>query len=159
MLGRTYTVVFGAVSVAAAQDFFELTPAANKPIEIVGITIDQTGTADVGDANEELLRVQIIRGFTTSGSGGTAPTPAALNSSVTAAAGFAAEVNNTTVATTGTTVTLYEGAFNVRTGLLLWFPEGLEPGCTATNTRIVVRTTAPADAITLSGTIFVRELA
>jgi len=155
--GRIYTVVFGAVSVSAAQDFFEISPADDKPVQLVGITIDQTGISDVGDAQEELLRWQVIRGYTTSGSGGSAPTPRPLAPN-DVAAGFAAEVNNTTVANTGTAVTLHEGAFNVRSGLIFWWPEGTEPGASQGNTTIVVRTVAPSDAITFSGTLYVREL-
>ncbi len=144
------------MSVSAAQDAFELTPADDKPIELVGITFDQTGVSDVGDAAEELLRWSIIRGFTTSGSGGSAPTPTPVKKS-DAAAGFTAEVNNTTLANTGTTTTIHESAFNVRAGERYFWPEGCEPEASQGNTTIVVRFAAPADAITLSGTLYVRE--
>lgn len=154
--GRIYTVVFGAVSCSAAQDFWEITPADDKPIELVGFTIDQTGVADVGDAAEEFIRWTVIRGYTSSGSGGSAPTPAPIKRGI-AAAGFASEVNNTTVANTGTAVTLHEGAFNVRGDYIFWWPEGTEPDCSQADTRIVIRIPAPADAITLSGTLYVRE--
>ena len=157
MLGRLYTVQFDNVSVSAAQDLFEITPADDKPLEIVGLFLSQTGVADVGDAAEECLPVQIIRGFTSSGSGGSAPTPAPVKR-VDAAAGFTAEVNNTTLATTGTTVTIHSDNFNVRVGYQNWWPEGTEPDASQANTTIVVRLTrAPADAITLSGTLYIRE--
>ena len=35
--GRTYSVIFSAVAVSAAQDLFELSPADDKPVEIVGL--------------------------------------------------------------------------------------------------------------------------
>ena len=155
--GRVYSVVFGAVSVSAAQDFFEISPADDKPVQLVGITFDQTGNSDVGDAAEEMLRWSVIRGHSTGGSGGSAPTPRPMAPN-DAAAGFAAEVNNTTVASAGTAVTLHEGAFNVRAGCIFWWPEGCEPAATQGNTTIVVRGVAPADAITLSGTLYVREM-
>lgn len=158
MIGRIYTVVFAAVSVSAAQDFFELTPADDKPIEIIGLSLCQTGNADVGDAAEECLRWSIIRGHTTSGSGGSAPTPRPVKRT-DAAAGFASEVNNTTIASAGTTVILHEDSFNVRVGQQIWWPPGTEPDASQGDTTIVVRlNSAPADAITLSGTIYVREL-
>ncbi len=158
MQGRVYTVVFGAVSVSAAQDLFELTPADDKPIEIIGLSLCQTGNSDVGDAAEECLRFSIIRGHTTSGSGGSAPTPGVLNPYDTAA-GFTAEVNNTTIASAGTTVVLHEDSFNVRAGYVNWWPERARPAASQANTTMVVRlNSAPADAITLSGTITVREL-
>lgn len=155
MSGRVYTVTFSAVSVAAAQDLFEVTPASNRPIEIVGIELGQT--SDFGDAQDEGLQISFVRGHTTSGSGGTAATPGAM-SPLDTAAGFAAEVNNTTIAATGTTVTLMTGVWNVRAGYINWFPEEARPSATSTNTTLVVRQTAPADAITMSGTLYVREL-
>lgn len=156
MIGRVYAVTFSAVAVSAAQDLFEITPADDKPVEIVGIELGQS--SDAGDAADELLQISIIRGHTTSGSGGSAPTPAPLNPNDTAA-GFTAEVNNTTVASTGTTTTLQTGCWNVRAGYINWFPEGMRPTASQGNTTIVVRQTAPADAITMSGTLYVRELA
>lgn len=156
MNGRTYAVTFSAVAVTAAQDLFEITPADDKPVEIVGIELGQS--SDAGDAMDELLQISIIRGHTTSGSGGSAPTPAPLGPNDTAA-GFTAEVNNTTTASTGTTVTLHTGCWNVRAGYINWFPEESRPQASQANTTIVVRQTAPADSITMSGTLYVRELA
>jgi len=157
MNGRIYTVNFAAVSVAAAQDFFELTPADDKPVEIVGLFLTQVGNSDVGDAAEEILRFSIVRGHTVSGSGGTAPTPVTVKFNDVAAA-FTAEVNNTTIANTGTTTVIHEDAFNVRAGYANWWPDGAEPYASQANTTMVVRlNTAPADAITLSGTLYVRE--
>ena len=158
MSGRMYTVNFAAVSLSAAQDLFELTPADDKPIEICGLFLSQTGVSDVGDAAEEMLRIEIIRGHTTSGSGGSAPTPVPVKPTAVAA-GFSAEVNNTTIAPSGTTTTVHEDAFNVRSGYQFWWPDGAEPGASQANTTLVVRMPgAPADAITVSGTLYVREL-
>ena len=47
----------------------------------------------------------------------------------------------------------------MRAGYINWFPEGVRPTAGQGNTTIVVRQTAPADSITLSGTLYVRELA
>jgi hypothetical protein len=154
--GRIATVVFSNVSISAAQDAFEITPADDKPIELVGVCFAQRGVADVGDAQEEMLGWTVIRGHTTSGSGGSAATPRPVKRSD--AVSFTAEVNNTTVASAGTGVTLHEDAFNVRAGLTFWWPEGTEPETSQGDTTIVVRFPAPADAITISGTLYVREL-
>jgi hypothetical protein len=155
MQGRVYTVVFDAVAVSAAQDLFELTAADDKPIEILRLHLFQS--SDVGDAASENLQLKIIRGNTTSGSGGTAPTPQPLGPHDTAA-GFTAEVNNTTVASTGTAVTLFAGGWNVQAGCDIWFAEGERPRAGQGNTLIRVTQTAPADALTMSGTLWVREL-
>lgn len=155
MQGRVYTVVFDAVSVTAAQDLFELTPADDKPIELVRLKLFQT--SDVGDAAAENLQLKVIRGNTTSGSGGTAPTPAPVSPGAPAA-GFTAEVNNTTVATSGTAVTLMADGWNIAVGCDIWFDDEERLGANQSNTLIRITQTAPADALTMSGTLWVREL-
>lgn len=151
-----YTVEFENVSVTASQDLFELTPAANKAIAVVGLELSQS--SDVGDAAEEILRYRVIRGLATSGSAGAAPTPVSLDPNGSAAS-FTAETNNTTVATAGTAVNLHSGTFNIRSGLFLWLPPECIWKCTNTQTLLVVRLmAAPADALSMSGTIYVHEL-
>lgn len=152
---RLYTVSFSAVTVSAAQDLFELTPADDKPVRLHGITVGQT--SDSGDAQDEQVQWTVIRGHATSGSGGAAATPQPVNSSIDTAAGFTAEVNNTTVASAGTGVTLHTGAFNVRAGLEYWWPPECRPGASQANTLLVVRVTVPVDALTMSGTLYVEE--
>lgn len=150
-----YTVVFGGVAVTAQQDLFEITPADDRPVEILGLFLSQT--TEAGDTAEEQLRYAIIRGHTTSGSGGSAPTPQLLEPRA-AAAGFTAEVNNTTIASAGTAVTLHDDSFNVRAGLALWFPPECTHAADQSNTTIVVRLlTTPADSITMNGTLYVME--
>ena len=156
MAGRIYTVEFEAVAVTAQVDLFELTPADDKPVEIVGLFLSQS--SDAGDAQDELLRYRVIRGHATSGSGGSAPTPRPLNPS-DATAGFTAETCNTTIASAGTPVNLHSDTFNVRAGLPLWLPERCEWGASQAGTTLVVRLmAAPADSLTMSGTLYVREL-
>ena len=146
-MARMYSVSFENVSVTAAQDFFEITPADDHPVILAGLTLDQI--SDVGDAAEEMLRFEVIRGHATSGSGGSAPTPRPMDPGDSAAS-FTAEVNNTTIASTGTAVVLHAGAFNIRSGLaLVWTPE-TTPVANKGNTPIVVRLmAAPADAVTM----------
>lgn len=155
-----YTVVFDNVTISAAQDLFEITPADDKPVAIAGLTLDNVGgTSDAGDAAEELLRLSIIRGFTASGSGGSSPTPQKVRRN-SGAAGFTAEVNNTTLANTGTTETPWNFGWNVRVPLREFLPEECWPDATQADTTIVVRlVTAPADALSVSGTLWVAELA
>ena len=153
-MARVYTVQFSGVATTAQTDLFEITPADDKPVDILGLFIGQT--TDVGDAQDENLQIQIIRGHTTSGSGGSAPTPAPVDP-IDTAAGFTAEVNNTTVASAGTAVTVHTDVWNGRAGYANWWIPGTEPRATQANTTIVVRMSAPADSITLSGTLYVRE--
>lgn len=156
-MGRMYAVSFEYVVVTAAVDFFELTPADDKPVAVHAIYLSQS--SDVGDVAEEMLRVQILRGHTTSGSGGSAATPAPLNSSADAAAGCAAETCNTTIASAGTAVALHAEAFNIRAGWQFIPTPEMRPGASQANTTIVVRLmAAPADALSMSGTLIFEEL-
>ncbi len=154
-MGRVYAIPFAAVAITAAQDLVEISPADDKPVELIGWHLGQT--SDAGDAQDEQLQLTVIRGHTTSGSGGSSATPAPLNPG-DAAASFAAEINNTTIAASGTTVTLFASAWNVRAGSDVWLPEDVRPRATQGNTTLVVRMSAPADSITASGVFWVREL-
>lgn len=159
MAGRVYTVVFENVSLAAAQDLFEITPADDKPITLLGLYLmDVGGTADAGDAQEEHLRLLIRRGHTVSGSGGSAPTPRPSRST-SSAAGFAAEVNNTTIANTGTTHDLHADGWNTRVPYVYIPTPETKLECSQADTTIVVRLlSTPADAFVASGTLYVEEL-
>jgi hypothetical protein len=107
-----------------------------------------------------MLRVAILRGHTTSGSGGSAATPAPLNSSADTAAGATAETNNTTIASAGTAVTLHAETFNIRAGWQYIPTPEMRPGASQANTTIVVRLmAAPADELRVSGTLIFEELA
>ena len=157
-MGRIYTVEFENRVVAnadATHDLFELTPATDQPIEIQGIFLSQS--TEVGDASEEQLRIQVIRGHATSGSGGAAATPRPTNPN-DAAAGFTAEVENTTVASTGTPVNLHSDTWNVRVPFSPPELPGWFWGCSAAETLIVVRLLSTVtDDITMSGTLYVWE--
>lgn len=154
-MARTYAVSFTEVATTAATDVFEIRPADDKPIEVIGLFLSQS--SEFGDAQAEVIPYRVIRGHSTSGSGGATPTPSPLDPSG-AAAGFSAETNNTTAAKEGTTVDLYAGAFNVAVGEALWLPEGAGWGAVQGNTSLVVRLASiPADSIDLSGTLYVKE--
>ncbi len=155
-MGRVYSVNFENMAVTKAQDFFEISPTDDKPVRLLGLFLSQS--TETGDAAEEMMRVEVVRGHSTGGSGGSAQTPVPIDPADTAA-GFAAEVNNTTIASAGTGLILHSEAFNVRSGLtMFWTPE-TAPKANQGNTTIVVRLMAnPADSVTLNGTLYVEEL-
>jgi hypothetical protein len=157
-VSRVYAVTFAATTVANASgdvDWFEVSPADDKPVEIVGMEINVT--SELGDATDEWIAFQILRGHTTSGSGGSAQTPIDLQLAGVAAA-FAAEVLNTTIASTTTPLICHSGAVNVRAGYINWWPEGCGPMASQANTTIVVRQMAAVtDDVTMTGTLYVRE--
>lgn len=125
-MGRIYSVTFqGTVTNAGGdQDLLELLPADDKPVKLRGFSLGQI--SEVGDAAEEGLRISVVRmtATVTSGSGGSTPTPTPMDSA-DSAAGFAVEVNNTTVATTsGSTLLVVELGWNIRSSPWdYWFPD------------------------------------
>lgn len=155
-MGRVYTVSFQGVAVTEDQDLIEISPADDHPIKILGVFLSQS--SEIGDAQEEMMSIEILRGYTTSGSGGSSKTPVPIDPG-DAAASFAAEANNTTIAADGTAVLLHAESFNVRSGLAhYWTPE-TAPKASQANTTIAIRLMAnPADSVTCDGTVYVEEL-
>lgn len=161
-LGRAYSITFIAVAVSAQQDFFYIKPAADKPVVLESLQLSNVGgAADAGDAQEELYDLEVIRlpATVTVGSGGTTPTPNPLQASDTAA-GFTARANDTTKATSSGTLQVHlADGWNVRIPYV-WMPPPEHRIIIANAQAVVVRlNTTPADAVTVSGTLVVRELA
>lgn len=152
-----YTVVFQAQTIAAASgdyDLFELDAAAGKPVEIVALKLGNK--SEVSDAQEEMLEYAIVRGNTTTGNG-TATTPRPLDPS-DGAASFTAKTVSSTPASVGTPLTLVADTFNIRAGLPEIYPEIMRPKTAEADLLCVRLITAVADDVTLSGTLWVREL-
>jgi len=148
-----FTATFAAVAVSAAQDLWEIVAPSTTPVALREIRLGQY--TDFGDAAAELLSIQIIRGYTTSGAAGAAVTPVNLRpwSRIAAAT---VERNNTTVAQDGTGAVLLADTFNVASGW--WYrPPAEEFIFLNPSQRLVVRMTAPADEITMTSTIVFEE--
>lgn len=161
MIRNLYTVSFAGVALAAAQDLFALVAHATSRIAICRVEVMQY--SDVGDAASEILAYTFKRGATVAGSGGTAPTPIPVKGHTgTRAAVTTARVNDTTQAGTGTIVTNLAGAFNIQAGLLYApkYDGNIDERYTVeAGVRWVVSLdSAPADAVTASGTITFEEL-
>lgn len=153
-----YTVSFDQQTIAAASgdyDLFELVPADDRPVELVALFLGNK--SEIGDAQDEMLALSIITDNTTS-SNGTSATPRPLDPR-DGAAGFTAETVGSTVATGGTAVAVHVDTFNVRAGYQLILPEFMRPKVDQADTAMYIRlTTAATDDLTLSGTVYVREL-
>lgn len=158
MTGRMYSVSFAATAATTAFDAFEVAPASNKPCRLHSIFISQT--SEEGDAQDEMLSVTITRGGTamTSGSGGSVATPQPLGSSANTAAGFTAEVMNTTQATFTSGVVVHRDAFNVRAGWQYRPTPEERIDVSNVNGGLTVAVEAPADSVTFIGTMIVEEL-
>ncbi len=153
-----YVVTFSEQTIASASgdyDLFELVPADDRPIEVVAVFLGNK--SEVGDAQDEMLSINIITDLTTS-SNGSAATPRPLGQR-DGAAGFTAETVGSTVATTGTAITVHADTWNVRSGYQLILPEFMRPKVDQGDTALYIRmTSAAADDLTMSGTVYVREL-
>lgn len=160
-MARIYSVSYqGTLTNAGGDsDLLELLPADDKPVKLRGLLLSQI--SEVGDTAEEGLRISILRlpATVTSGSGGSAVTPAPMDSG-DSAAGAVAECNNTTVATTsGSPVTLSELGWNVRQSPYeMWFPdERFCPKAKQGEALVVRSQTTPADDITICMTFWIEE--
>lgn len=158
-MGRMYSVPFAGVAVTAQQDFFEITSGSARVCVVHSIELSQS--TEVGDAQEEGLSLILKRGTsgTTSGSGGTTPTPVP-QTSTNAAATFVGEVNNTTkmVAGGGTITTLRAWNWNVRIPFIEIFTPETRPVIVPSERLTLELGTTPADSITISGTMMVEEI-
>ncbi len=155
--GRPYVVTWdAATAVTTAIDIFEILPGDDKPVFLDELTIWQT--TDFGDAQDEVLQIQIINGYTTSGSGGASATVGRQNPG-DAAASFTAECRNTTVATTGTAYIVHADGWNVRSPYI-WTPPDTRfvPYGTQPAPLYVRLPVAPADSLTMNAAIKVREI-
>lgn len=157
-MGRKYSVVFAAVAVTAAQDFFQIKGAADKVTKLLGFELAQA--SDAGDAQEEFLQLYVKRGTgaVTDGSGGSTPTPQPVIVADSAYGGVT-EANNTTALAvgSGTLATLWRGAMNERVPYEKWFPPGLEPQINGATWLAIGTDSTPADSITMSATAWFEE--
>ena len=158
-MGMMYSCPFEAVAVSAAQDFFELLAPSTGALILHSVRLGQS--SDEGDAAAEMLDVSIVRGegSVTSGSGGSAGTEVPLQSGL-AAAEAAVELNNTTnmLVGSGALILLLNDSFNVQVGWL-YQPTPEERITVSPSDRLTIELVgAPADALTMSGTITWEEI-
>ena len=162
-MSRIYTVVYNGTITAAGTDtdLLSVQPASNKPVKLRGLLLSQA--SEVGDAQEEDVRITIRRmtATFTVGSGGSAITAAApVHDSADIAWGFTARCNDTTVATTsGTNQVLAEIGWNERaTPYEIWFPDPqFAPKAKNTEGLIIRMETTIADDLTGCFTFWLEE--
>lgn len=161
MSSRIYAIPYtGTVTNAGGNaDLLEVLPADDKPVRLRGWSIGQI--SEVGDAAEEGVGISVIRlGATVTTGNGTAVTPVPLDSA-DAAAGFTAECNGATVATTsGASTIVSEHGFNLRGSPWdFWYPdERFCPKAKQGEGLFVRLNTTLADDATFYMTFWVEEL-
>jgi hypothetical protein len=151
-MGRIYSASFEKVAVTAAQDLFEVVAPADAVVVVHSCTITQD--SDAGDAQAEMLSILIHRG-TATGSGGSSVTASPLSLG-DAAFGGTVEANNTSQSVEGTF--LHAEAFNVQIGFYYLPPPEDRPTVSPSALFIVELQDAPADSLTMSGTIVFEEI-
>lgn len=157
MPGKFYTASFKDIAVTAAQDLFEITAPSGAAVVIHGWSVSQK--SEVADAQEEGLTLVTNRGVgsTTSGNG-TSVTPQPTDDD-TAAAAATVERNATTImaAGSGSIEELEVHAWNIRAPFIMFYPPELRPKVKASARWTLELETAPADSITMSGTLYFEE--
>jgi hypothetical protein len=134
---------------------WELNVHATTRVRIREVRIAQS--SDAGDAAAEILRLTFYRGYTVSGSGGSTITPVNVSGHTGGlTAVTTVERNNTTQANTSGTLMFADG-WNVQAPYLYLPAENDMRFVLEASSRFVVAITAPADAITMCGTITFEE--
>lgn len=139
-------------------DLIEVLPADDKVTILRGFKIGNY--SEVGDSAEEGISITIYRmtATVTSGSGGSTITPTPIGTADTAA-GFACEMNNTTVATTSGSSTIFEEiAWNNRSSPYeTWWPD---KACEIKQGEglIIRHNTTAADDYSASITVWLEEI-
>jgi hypothetical protein len=138
-------------SITVAVDLFHVTVAAENAVTLVAMEL--YNTTDVQEAQEEILSIALVRGVTGGGTGGSALTELNYGDGGGSAVSAAVLGLNTTVSTGGNV--LAHMGWNVRVPFL-WCPiPELRPTIDSTQDPVVFRLlAAPADAITIGGTIY-----
>lgn len=118
MSGRLYTSSFQNVTLSAVQDLFFLLPGSTKVIGIQGIQLGQITGTSVANLR---VRGRYLPATVTAGSGGSAATISKNNPS-DAAATTTGRINDTTQATSSTTIVdLWDEVWNTINGYN-WIP-------------------------------------
>jgi hypothetical protein len=159
MPGRMYTAVFKDIAVTAVQDLFEVAAPSDAVTVVHRVMLTQS--TETGDAAEEMLRLTTNRGVgsVTSGSGGGSVTAQPVSDGDSAFGGTV-ERNNTTAmaAGSGSLEELESFAWNVRVPFdLIWLPE-FRPVISPGNRWTLELEAAPADSVTMSGTLWFEEI-
>ena len=158
-MGRLYVTKFTDVAVTAAQDLFEIAAPSTGVVIVHEWEVSQN--SDTGDSEEELLRLEEVRGdgSVTSGSGGSTHTPQPIDNG-DGAAGSTVEVNNTTrmVVGSGTLDELAQYGWNVRMPYTKVYTPETRPTVAPSDRWTLALDDTPADSLTMSGYVLFEEI-
>lgn len=149
-MGRLYSASFTEVAVSAQQDLFQI-EANTVPAIIHAVYLSQS--SDVGDAASEGLSI-LIRRVTDAVTNDIAEVAVDGGD---AAANADLAINETTELVTGAT-TIHAEDWNILTPFIFLPTPELRPVVQVGNAVVVNLNTTPADAITMSGTMYFEEV-
>lgn len=158
-MSGTFTAIIEPTAVTTAVDIFEIAAPATGIVMILEWNLYQT--TELGDAAEEVLDLEEVRGdgTVTSGSGGSTVTPQPIDNG-SGAAGSTVESLNTTRMAVGTGVLdiLKKYGWNVRIPSdRIYIPE-VRPIIAPSDRWTLSLNTAPADSVTIGGSVTFVEL-
>ena len=147
-MGRMYTVQFSEVAVTAQQDLFQI-ESLTLPIVLHAVYLSQT--SDVGDSSAENLSIRIVRA--TDVVTDDLATVQLDKGDATQLADVA--VNETTELVTGLEI-IHSEAWNIALPFI-WLPPPEMRVIGTIGDVIVINLASPADALTMSGTVYFEE--
>jgi len=155
-MGAMYHIFRTATAYTVAADLVEISPADDRAVVVHGFRVWQT--TDLGDAAEEIIELQWVRGNATSGSGGASFTEVPKDPRAVAG-GTTVEVGNTTAASAGTAVTVYATGWNVRAPLEVVFTPEQRIKVDQGQTLLVLRmAAAPTDSLSIGVSVDIEEI-
>lgn len=150
MANLVYTLSF-STAVTAQQDLFEIVPASSALVVLHQVILSQSSGSTSG------LRLAFKRGMTTTGSGGTTPTPVPISAKFPAA-GSTVKANNTTKSTAGTIVTLHNETWYTASPFV-WLPTPELRPVIGPSVRFAIElATTPGASTTIDGTLYFEEV-
>lgn len=154
--GPVFTAPFSAVILSTnPYDVFHITAPSNARVAIREVRLGQY--SEFGDAEAELLSIQIMVG-TTAASTGTAITPLnVLRHTGAPTAGTAVVGPSTALASTASATVLIADSLNIAAGYWL-SPTDCDRIVLNPSQRATIRMSAPTDAVTLNGTLMFQEM-
>lgn len=154
--GPVYTAPFSAQALTTnPQDLWCLTASSSSRVVLREIRLGQY--TEFGDAQAELLSLQILTG-STAPSSGTAITPRNVKTHSGAPTADSSVVGpSTTLASTTSAVERWADVWNVAAGLL-YSPLPAERMVIQPGETLCLRMSAPADAMTINGTLTFQEI-
>lgn len=148
-----YRVGYSGQAVTAQQDLWSILAPTTGIVLIHHVVISQA--SDYKDVEDEGLVIQLDRGATTTGSGGTAVTVGSGNAVEPAGPAFGGTVrrNDTTKASAGTISILHAETWSVRSPFEFLPPPELRPIVAPGQRFVVELASTPADSLTVAGSI------